>query len=153
MAGAGTRGVLTKVTCIGWRFVLSIYGMSRVFGLVGLIFVLAVGLYIYKQQILATSAPGTTNPRSTVDVVGVKNDLLAIAQAERSHFALDGKYVSLDELISNGDISMKSPSRGPFNYSSDISDDGFVITATYSGSGGGAPMSLSIDQTMQIKTQ
>ncbi len=125
--------------------------MSRLFGFVGLLLVLGVGAYIYKQQILATAAPGSTaNPRGTVDLVGVKNDLIAIAQAERRHLASEGKYASLDNLISNGDISMKAPSRGPFNYTSDVSDATFQITATYSGDIDGVPKSLSIDQTMQI---
>lgn len=128
--------------------------MSRIFGFVGILAVLAVGMYIYKQQILATSAPGgaTANPRGTVDVVGVKNDLVAIAQAERRYWATNGKYTSIDELISNGDISMQKPSRGPFNYSSDFSDEGFTITATYSGDTEGVPKTMSIDQSMEIKS-
>lgn len=128
--------------------------MSRILGFVGILAVLAVGMYIYKQQILATSAPGgaTANPRGTVDVVGVKNDLVAVAQAERRYWATNGKYTSIDELISNGDISMQKPSRGPFNYSSDFSDEGFTITATYSGDTEGVPKTLSIDQTMEIKS-
>lgn len=129
--------------------------MSRIFGFVGILAVLAVGMYIYKQQILATSAPGgaAANPRGTVDVVGVKNDLVSIAQAERRYWATNGKYTSVDELISNGDISMQKPNRGQFNYSSDFSDSGFTITATYSGDVEGVPKTLTIDETMQIKTQ
>jgi hypothetical protein len=129
--------------------------MSRVFGFVGLLVVMGIGLYIYKVQIQATSAPGGTaaNPRATIDLIGVKNDLMAIAQGERRHFASEGKYVSLDELMSNGDISISKPSRGPFNYSSDIDDSGFRITATYSGNDAGAPKTMSIDQTMEIKTE
>src|SRR5512135_1885238 len=127
--------------------------MSRIFGFVGILAVLAVGMYIYKQQILATSAPGgaTANPHGTVDVVGVKNDLIAIAQAERRYWATNGKYTSIDELISNGDISMQKPSRGDFSYSSDFSDEGFTSTATYAGSAEGVPKTMSVDQTMQVK--
>jgi len=129
--------------------------MGRVFGFVGLLLVLGVGMYIYKQQVVATSAPGgtTANPRMTIDTVGVKNDLIAIAGGERRHFASEGKYVDISELISNGDISMQKPSRGPFSYSSSVSDTGFTITATYSGDDPSAPKSMSIDQTMQISTQ
>lgn len=129
--------------------------MTRVFGFVGLLVVLGVGAYIYKQQIQATSAPGgdASNPTTTVDVVGVKNDLVAIANAERRHFASDGKFVSVEELISNGDISMQKPSRGPYTYSADVNDDGFNIIASYSGTAeGNVPKTLSIDETMQVKT-
>lgn len=126
------------------------------FGLVGLLVVLAVGAYIYKQQIQGTSAPGgaTANPRATIDVTGVRNDLINIAQAERGYFALNGKYASLDELIANHDVVMKSPTRGPYSYSSEISDEGFRITASYSGPDQqGVPKTLWIDQTMQISSE
>jgi len=129
--------------------------MGRAFGFIGLLIVLGAGMYIYKQQITATSAPGgaTANPRATIDVTGVRSDLIAIASAERRRYATDGKYVDISELISNGDISMQTPSRGPFSYSSSVSDSGFTITATYGGNDPGAPRSLSIDETMQIKSE
>jgi len=129
--------------------------MGRVLGFVGLLVVLGVGMYIYKQQIVATSAPGgaTASPRMTIDVTGVRNDLIAIANAERRRFASDGKYVDISDLISNGDISMQSPTRGPFSYSSSVNDNGFRITATYSGNEANVPRSISIDETMQMKTE
>ena len=129
--------------------------MGRVFGFVGLLVVMGAGMYIYKQQVVAVSAPGgtTANPRSTIDVAGVRNDLVAMASAERRRFASDGKYVDISDLISNGDISMPSPSRGPFSYSASVSDSGFRITATYSGNDPGAPHTMSIDENMQISTE
>jgi hypothetical protein len=127
----------------------------RVFGLLGLVIVLAVGAYIYKQQIEGTSAPGAAaaNPRSTVDIVGVRNDLLAIANAERRYFASNGKYVDLSELISNGDISLQSPRRGPYTYSSETSENSFRITATYTAGESVGPKTLSITQEMQITSE
>ena len=129
--------------------------MGRAFGFVGLLIVLGVGFYLYKQQLVSTSAPGGTaaNPRATIDVMGVRNDLMAIASAERRRYASDGKYVDISDLISNGDISMQTPTRGPFSYSSSVSDSGFKVTATYSGNDPGAPKSMSIDQTMQIASE
>lgn len=129
--------------------------MGKAFGFVGLLIVLGVGMYIYKQQVVATSVPGgsTANPRMTIDTTGVKNDLVAIASAERRRYASDGKYVDIGDLISNGDISMQQPSRGPFSYTSSVSETGFTITATYSGSDPSAPKSMTIDQTMQISSE
>ncbi len=84
----------------------------------------------------------------------MKNDLNALASAERRHFATDGKYVSIDELRSNGDISMPSNNRGPYSYSIETSDQGFRITATYSGPpNAGVPHTLSIDETMTMKQE
>ncbi len=132
--------------------------MSRALGFIGLLIVLGIGAYIYMRQAQSVTpgggAGGTATPRSTIDVVGVKNDLIALANAERRHFAAEGKYVSIDELRSSGDISMASNSRGPYSYSAETSDTGFRITATYSGPpGAGVPRSLSIDETMQVKTE
>jgi hypothetical protein len=129
--------------------------MSRVFGLLGTLIVLAVGMYIYKQQIIATSAPGgaAANPRGTVDVIGVRNDLMAIAQAERRHYASNGKYVSIDELISSGELSMQKPGRAQFNYTADVDDSGFRITADYTGDVAGVPKSMSVDQNLEFKTE
>jgi hypothetical protein len=129
--------------------------MTRVFGFVGLLLVLGMGAYIYKQQVQGVAAVGgsKTNPATTVDVIGVRNDLVAIANAERRHFALDGKYVSLGELISNGDLSMQNPGRGPYNYSADVSETGFRVVATYSGpEQGNVPKTMSIDQEMQVSS-
>ena len=133
--------------------------MSRALGFIGLLIVLGIGAYIYMRQTQAVTPGGggagsTATPRSTIDVVGVKNDLIALANAERRHFAAEGKYVSIDELRSNGDISMQSNQRGPYSYSGETSDNGFRIVATYSGPpNAGVPRTLSIDETMQMKTE
>lgn len=128
--------------------------MGRVLGFVSLLIVAAAGMYIYMGQVQAGSPKNAPSPRAAVDVTGVKNDLLVIANAERGRLASDGKYVSLDELIMGGDLSFKSASRGPYAYSSTISENGFQINAVYSGPPEpGVPQRLTIDQTMQISIQ
>jgi hypothetical protein len=132
--------------------------MSRALGFIGLLLVLGIGAYLYMKQTQAVTpgggAGGTATPRSTIDVVGVKNDLIALASAERRHFAAEGKYVSIDELRSNGDISMPSNRRGPYEYSAETTGTGFRIVATHSGPPNpDVPHALSIDETMQVKTE
>lgn len=132
--------------------------MSRSLGFIGLLIVLGIGAYLYMRQAQSVTpgggAGGTATPRSTIDVVGVKNDLIALANAERRHFASEGKYVSIDELRSNGDISMPTNHRGPYTYDAETSDTTFRITATYSGPANpDVPQTLSIDGTMQVKTE
>jgi hypothetical protein len=130
------------------------YHMGRAFGFLTLIVVVAAGAYIYMRQTQSVMTAGTSSPTATVDLIGVRNDLLAIAQAERSHAALQGSFVSIDALRSGGDLTMQRNNRGPYNYSSEISDSGFRIVATYSGpENSGMPASLSIDQSMQISQQ
>ena len=126
--------------------------MGRAIGFIGVLIAVAVGAYIYTQQAKSV-APGGTSPKTTIDTVGVRNDLVNIANAERRRLASDGKYVSLDELRSNGDINMPSNSRGPYTYTVEVSDDGFKVVATYSGPDPNAPRQISIDQTMQVKSE
>jgi hypothetical protein len=128
--------------------------MSRAFSFVALLAVLGVGAWYYMHQAQNVMSAGTASPTAMVDLMGVRNDLLAIGQAERSHAALKGGYVSLDELRSQGDLTIERDRRGPYTYSAEVSDSGFRIVATYSGpENSGLPRTLSIDQTMTVNQQ
>jgi hypothetical protein len=124
--------------------------MGRATAFLGLLFALAIGAYIFTQRSKTPDEAG--NPRATIDLVGVKNDLVSLANAERRYFAREGKYASLDELRAGGDISMPSNNRGPYMYTADVSDNSFRINATYTGPPDSeAIRSLSIDDSMQIR--
>lgn len=123
--------------------------MGRAFGFLSVMIVAALGGYLYMNQ-LQTVTGGTT-PKAAIDVTAVRNDLLAIANAERRYWATNAKYASLDELSNNGDIPI--PSRGNYTYSADAGDTGFKIIATYSGPDPTAPKSITVDETMAITTK
>jgi hypothetical protein len=131
--------------------------MSRALGFIGLIIVVAIGAVVYMKQVQSASpgtAEGGDNPQSTIAIAGVKNDLLAIAQAERAHRAKTGSYVSLDDLVSAGELSMARTRRGAWEYSSDVSEGSFKIIATYTGpatAGTGSPTRYVIDENMQVR--
>jgi hypothetical protein len=127
--------------------------MGRALGFISLIVVVAVGAYIYMRQTQSVMTAGTSNPRATVDLIGVRNDLIAIAQAERSYGSLNGKYVSLEELRAQGSLTMDRNNRGPYTYSAEVSDGGFRIVATYNGPDSGMPKSLSVDGSMMVQEQ
>jgi len=126
----------------------------RAFGLVGIIIVLATVLYLYKAQLTGTGSTegltmGTNNPRAAADMAGVKNDLMAMAQAERAFMALNGRYATLEELESGGHIYVNPKGRLGYTYEADIGDRGFVIRAVYNGPATGMP-NFSVNETMQI---
>lgn len=128
--------------------------MSRTFSFLALLAVLVVGAWYYMRQAQTVMSGGSGNPTATVDLMGVRNDLLAMAQAERSHNSLKGSYVSLEQLRSEGDLTMTRTSRGPYSYSAEVTDSSFRIVATYSGPENAAmPKTLSIDQTMEISQE
>lgn len=124
--------------------------MSRTFGYIALVIVVGAGLYIASQQTGSVTKLTKGNPRATVELTGVQNDLLAIAHAERRYMASNGKYAGLDELISSGELTMRSTARGPYAYSVETSPDGFLARATAENPPQGAPRVIQIDQEMQI---
>ena len=129
--------------------------MGRALGFIGLLLALAIGAYVYSKQAQSSMGGGAegaqSSPRGTIDIAGVKNDLIAIANAERTFNATNSKYAGLDELRSSGTLTMESNGRGPYTYSVDFTANTFRVIANYSGPAGtGLPQTMSIDQTMQI---
>ena len=127
--------------------------MRGVVSLLGLVLVMAIGLFIYRSYFTGSSGVSmvaTDNPRAVIDIIGVKNDLNTMAQAERTFMALNGRYATLGELHSSGNLLI-DPARGRqgYTYSADVSGRRFTITATYSGPATGMP-TLSINEIMQI---
>lgn len=127
--------------------------MGRAFGFLSVVVVLAVGMYVYSRQAQSSSAAaGANNPKAAVNLTGVKSDLISIASAERRYFATEGKYASLDELLSSNYISM-ARQRPPYTYEVETRPDGFRVVATRSGDGTpGIPAQFSVDENMQFQT-
>ncbi len=119
--------------------------------------VIAVGGYLFflKQ---AAPGPGMVATQA-ISTTGVKNDLIAIAQAERMYFAQNGSYADLATLASSGTMNLARTSRDGYTYSVEPSGNGFTVTASYTAPAaempaGAAPPhfpTFTIDQTMEIR--
>jgi hypothetical protein len=124
--------------------------MGRIFGLISVVVVVGIGGYIYTRQAQSVTSIGT-NPETTVDLIAVRNDLMAIANAERRYWATNARYASLDELRAGGDIEV--PGRQDYSYSVDLTEDGFTVTASYSGSDPDAPKRITVNEAMAMRTE
>ena len=113
-----------------------------------MLMVVGIGAYVYMQQV-QTVAPVTTL-NTAIEVTGVRNDLLAIANAERRYWITNGKYAQLDELSAKGDTYI--PSRDTYIYTVDVTDNGFKVIATYSGSDPKAPKLIVVDENLRMNT-
>lgn len=111
--------------------------------------VAAIGYWFYASSLRASSASGS--PTEAISTVGVKSDLLSIAQAERIYQATHGSYASLNELYSSGALTVRKSDRAGYTYSSETSLEGFTITARCQTPPSVACPSFSIDQTMQVQ--
>ena len=121
----------------------------RVFGFLGTVITLAIGMYIYSLQIKAVDpSAGASNQAEVTTITGVKNDLISIADAERGYLASQGKYASLEELISGNYVTIKGE-RPPYIYDVEISPSTFRATATRTTKG--APAQLWITDDMHVQ--
>jgi hypothetical protein len=118
--------------------------------LIAVVLVLAAYRYYFTRSQPAGSG---TVPTQAISITGVKNDLVAIAQAERVYFSSRGSYAALDELISTGALKLAKPERDGYSYSVEVTSNGFIATAQYRGPAGLHYPTLTIDQTMQIRQQ
>ena len=127
--------------------------MGRLFGFLGVVIALAVGMYIYSRQVESpAAAAGANNPQAAINITGVRSDLISIATAERRYFASEGKYASFDELISTHYITV-ARQRPPYSYEVQTSSSGFHVVATRSGDNtSGTPSQLSVDENMEFQT-
>ncbi len=126
--------------------------MGRAFGFLGTVATLAIGMYIYSLQIKAIDPTAASAPASGPEVAtiaGVKNDLIAIANVERAYQASEGKYASLDELVSGNYLTIKRE-RPPYVYDVELSSAGFRATATRTTKG--APAQLWVTESMEVQS-
>jgi len=113
-------------------------------GFIGLVVVVAIIGYMYTSQLKKVAATGGV-PATVVSITGVKNDLLAMASAEKRYAVTHNAYASLDELRTDGDIHV--PTRPDFEYSIEANSEHFTITATYLGTDPKAPKRITIDDS------
>ena len=125
--------------------------MGRGLGFISLILALAVGAYLYTNQ-LSNVTPGGAGQANAIDVTSVRMDLIAIAQAERTYFATNGKYATLDELLASGDTQITRNRRPNYTYSAETSNTGFRVIADYSGPDPNATQRISVDETLTVHT-
>jgi hypothetical protein len=119
--------------------------------LIGLLIVALIAVMTYKFYFEKAQSTSGTTPLQTINIVGVKNDLLAMAQAERAYQAEHGTYASLGDLTSSGALTMTKGSRDGYVYDVDLSGGGFRVfthcpTATNPGC-----QNWSVDQAMEVQ--
>ncbi|HKV04002.1 MAG TPA: hypothetical protein VJO53_02720 [Candidatus Acidoferrales bacterium] len=125
--------------------------MRSLAGLVGLLAVALIAGLFYKFYFSQAQSAGAGTPTQTIDVVGVKNDLLAIGQAERAYQAEHGSYTSLSELMSSGTMMMKRTERDGYTYEAEASAEKFQVTAHCPAAKIPGCTNYAIDQNMEIR--
>ena len=119
--------------------------------LIGLLIVALIAIGAYRLFFSELQHTGTPAPVQAVDVVGVKNDLLAIAQAERLYQAQHGTYGSLEDLTTSGAMTIARKGRDGFTYEIEASGASFRVVARCPGTTSPGCTSYAVDQTMEVQ--
>jgi hypothetical protein len=119
--------------------------------LAGLLMVALFAGVVNKYYWSSLQSTGAATPADVIDIVGVKNDLVGIATAERAYSAEHGTYVSLDELISSDALIMKSTSHNGYTYSVETGDQTFRAIAHCPAATNPGCTSLMIDESMEVQ--
>lgn len=118
--------------------------------LIGLILTLLIVFGTYKLFFAQLQSTGSAAPTRTVDVAGVKNDLVSIAQSERIYQAEHSAYGSLDQLTSSGAMSMAKTGRDGYTYDVDASATSFRVVAHCPAAANPGCSNYAIDNSMTI---
>ena len=129
--------------------------MKTLGGLIASFVAIIIGLLIYNAN-YQQGPDGIVSPVQrlvqAIELVGVKSDLVALAQAERLYLASHPTYAELDELHEEGSTSLlPHGDRRGYNYSVTFDEDKhFTITATPKEQEIKGWPTLTIDETMHI---
>src|SRR5271156_4638234 len=120
-------------------------------GLAGLLVVALFAGVLYKYYFANLQVAGSATPADVIDIVGVKNDLLGIATAERAYSAEHGTYASLDELISSDALIMASTSHNGYTYFVETGDQTFRAIARCPAATHPGCTDLVVDESMEVQ--
>jgi len=123
----------------------------RVLALVGVLAVLAVGYFVAQQS--ASSAADQASPQEQIDVIGIRQQLLTIGQAQRQYLAAHGEYATIEQLAQDDLLPGGTEVRGYVFSAVPAGTTGFTVTATPVDAEKSDWPVLEIDESMQVVEQ
>lgn len=83
----------------------------------------------------------------------IRAELLKIGRAQQEFMVENNRYGSIEELISSGALAMKTPSRGVYDFTAEVTERGFVVTARARGEEADRWPVLTINERMEVSEQ
>ena len=125
--------------------------MRSVGVIVGMVLALGGGYFAFQKSV--TSAPSQAPPLQQIDVVSIRQTLLAIGQAERHYLVAHGTYATIEQLAQEDLLPGGSTQRG-YMFSAQVSGgDGFTVTATPIDVNKSEWPTLTLRENMQVTQQ
>jgi hypothetical protein len=119
--------------------------------LMGLLVVALIVVLAYKFYFSKLQSTETGTPTQIIDIVGVKNDLLGIAQGERAYQAEHGSYASLSDLTASGALTMTKTSRDGYTYEVETAGSTFRAIAHCPAATSPGCQNWAVGPTMEVQ--
>ena len=122
--------------------------------ILGIVVAAALFFVIYRVYLkqMPTTDSGTA-PTQAISLVGIRSDLLQIAQAERCYITSNVHCAPLDELVSSNNLNMGRSERDGYTYTIECSGGDFTAIARHAPAPAGSPIrypNLAIDSPMAV---
>lgn len=113
----------------------------------------AIALYFIVVEWRASqNQPAPAFAQSAVTQT-IRADLMKIARAQQYYLAQENRFGTMDELISSGALTMKTPGRGVYLYTAEVTSNGFIVTARAKGEEAERWPVLHINERMEISEE
>ena len=113
-----------------------------------LLVALGGGYFVLRQSV--SGGPGQGPPQQQIDVVAIRQRLLAIGQAERQYLAAHGTYASLEQLGQEDLLPGGTEDRGYTLSAVATGSERFTITATPTDATKAGWPTMEISESMQV---
>ena len=110
---------------------------------------LALGAGYFVVQKSVSSSPVQGSPQEQIDVVAIRQGLLALGQAERQYLATHGTYATLEQLRQE-DLLVDGAEQRGYALRVATGGTGFTITATPTDANKTGWPTLEITESMQV---
>lgn len=117
--------------------------------MIGILVVVLIAILAYQFYFSRAQSSGVATPAQMINVVGLKNDLVGIARAERAYQAEHGTYGSLDDLMAADALTMDNRQREGYRYEVEITTGGFRVIGRCLAAAG--CKSYFVDQEMEVQ--
>lgn len=116
---------------------------------------MALGLGVYYVFLKQASPAGGGTPTQIISTTRVEMELSSIANAERTYFAQNSSYATMDQLVAGGELPIPITGRDGYTYTMDASSSSFTVTAKWAPQTAeqqalNAP-TVVVDQTNQVR--
>ena len=121
--------------------------------MLSLLLTVAIGAGTYVMYMKSSVSGAGGSPMAAISLTTVKMQLVQVAEAEKTYNVQNSSYATIEQLASSGWLKLKDPDPTNYDYTVEVTPDGFTATAHHQEVKGGETKdypTMSIDQSGKV---